>query len=62
MAAAFTSYTSLREEAYKKYKTKRLQEGFIFLKTITFDGDYDQDEEDVFIDDSLVRKRIGYLV
>jgi len=56
MAAAFTSYTSLREEAYKKYKTKRLQEGFIFLKTITFDGDYDQDEEDVFIDDSLVEE------
>lgn len=32
---------SVREEARRKYKTKRLQEAFIFLNSITFDGSID---------------------
>lgn len=48
-------HLTVREEANRKYRTKRLQEGYVFLKTITFDGDYDAGDDDVFLDDSLVR-------
>jgi len=46
------SFASIREDAHKKYKSKRLQEAYIFLSTITFGGE--REDGDMFMDESFL--------
>ena len=47
-----SSSTTIREEAHKKYRSKRLQEAYVFLSTITFGGE--TEDGDVYIDESFL--------
>lgn len=56
MAANAATYSGIRDEAYKKYRSRRLQEAFFFLRTISLDGDVleDPEDDDIFLDDGFL--------